>query len=230
MAIALIPARGNSKRIPGKNIRSFHGQPIIAYSIKAALQSGCFSRVIVSTDSKDIAQVAENFGAEVPFMRPSAIADDYSATMEVVKHAYEWLRAETGKSPRTVCCIYATAPFVRGTDLLASKSIFDKSKAEFIFAATEFSFPIQRGFTLDPDGCVQMVSPELEKTRSQDLPQAYHDAGQFYWCRNSAIEQDLPIFASHSRPYLMSRNRVQDIDTFEDWDFAEKLFQVSEFG
>lgn len=227
MRIALIPARGGSKRIPRKNIRPFLGKPIIHYSIEAALGSGEFDRVIVSTDDEEIAEVARAGGAETPFLRPAHLSDDFATTMDVIRHTLDV--TDSAASPvEAICCVYATAPFVTGHDLSEAGNLFGTSGAAFVFSATEFPFPVQRGFTLDQAGGVELLHPEHADTRSQDLPAAYHDAGQFYWCRADAIREDKAIFASHSRPYLLERSRVQDIDTPDDWAYAELLYKMSE--
>lgn len=223
MNIAIIPARGGSKRIPRKNIKLFHGKPMIAYSIEAAIASGCFDKVIVSTDDQEIADVAKQYGAEVPFLRPVEIADDYATTMDVMSHAIQWCQHQ-GWGLEAACCIYATAPFVLPEDLQQGYQLLQKEGVQFTFSATSFPFPIQRAIKLDKHGSVAMFAPENELVRSQDLEEAYHDAGQFYWGRAEAFLAKLSIFSSHSRVVLLPRNRVQDIDTIEDWEFAQALF------
>lgn len=223
MKIAIIPARGGSKRIPRKNIKAFHGKPMIAYSIEAALASGCFDKVIVSTDDAEIAQVAHAHGAEVPFLRPTDISDDYATTMDVMAHAIHWCQKE-GWDIEAVCCLYATAPFVRPEDLQQGYALLQDQGVQFSFSATSFPFPIQRAIKLDANGSVSMFAPENEQVRSQDLEEAYHDAGQFYWGRKDAFLNKLSVFSPHSRAVLLPRKRVQDIDTLEDWEFAESLF------
>lgn len=223
MNIAIIPARGGSKRIPRKNIKLFHGKPMIAYSIEAAKQSGCFDKIIVSTDDQEIAEVALQYGAEVPFLRPEKLSDDHATTMDVMQHALNWCEAE-GWEIENVCCLYATAPFVLPEYLKQGYQRLKSENAQFVFSAATFSFPIQRAIKLSPAGDVGMFYPENEQVRSQDLVEAYHDAGQFYWGKASAFKNALPIFSDHSRVILMPRSRVQDIDTPEDWEFAEILY------
>ncbi|MBE3671061.1 pseudaminic acid cytidylyltransferase [Vibrio navarrensis] len=223
MKIAIIPARGGSKRIPRKNIKAFHGKPMIAYSIEAALASGCFDKVIVSTDDAEIAQVAQAHGAEVPFLRPTDISDDYATTMDVMAHAIHWCQNE-GWDIEAVCCLYATAPFVRPEDLQQGYTLLQETGVQFVFSATSFPFPIQRAIKLGQDGGVSMFAPENEQVRSQDLEEAYHDAGQFYWGQTDAFVEKRSVFSPHSRIVLLPRKRVQDIDTLEDWEFAESLF------
>ena len=225
MNIAIIPARGGSKRIPRKNIKAFHGKPMIAYSIEAAQKSGCFDRIIVSTDDQEIADTALKYGAEVPFLRPADIADDYATTMDVMVHAIQYL-AKENISPEFVCCIYATAPFILADDLRKGLGILNEPKVEYAFSATSFPFPIQRAIKLTEQGDVKMFSEQYADTRSQDLVEAYHDAGQFYWGKTSAFLARKAIFAEHSKVVLLPRKRVQDIDTVEDWELAEALFAV----
>ncbi|WP_394249712.1 pseudaminic acid cytidylyltransferase [Vibrio profundi] len=223
MKIAIIPARGGSKRIPRKNIKPFHGKPMIAYSIEAAKASGCFDKVIVSTDDSEIAEVAKKYGAEVPFLRPTDISDDYATTMDVMEHAIRWCKSE-GWHVEAVCCLYATAPFVLPADLQKGYELICDTSVQFAFSATSFPFPIQRAIKLDEQGSVSMFSPENELVRSQELEEGYHDAGQFYWGQTAAFLDKLSIFSPHSKAVILPRSRVQDIDTQEDWDLAELLF------
>ncbi|MUL09196.1 pseudaminic acid cytidylyltransferase [Aliivibrio fischeri] len=223
MKIAIIPARGGSKRIPRKNIKLFYGKPMIAYSIEAAIESNCFDKVIVSTDDHEIAEVAKQYGAEVPFMRPENISDDYATTMDVIQHAVQWCEQQ-GLPLTHVCCLYATAPFVQSKDLQKGWEIVQQPDVKYAFSATPFPFPIQRAIKLSNCGSVSMFSPEHELTRSQDLEESYHDAGQFYWGEVSAFKQGIGFFNKQSRIVELPRKRVQDIDTPEDWEFAEVLF------
>ena len=225
MKIAIIPARGGSKRIPRKNVKEFCGKPMIAYSIEAAIESGCFDRVLVSTDDKEIAAVAEFYGAEVPFIRPSEISDDHATTSEVIRHAIIWCEQQ-GWQVQHVCCIYATAPFIDKADLLLGYKKLIDEEVQFVFSAALFPFPIQRAIGLNAKGEVSMIQSKHALTRSQDLTESYHDAGQFYWGRKSAFLKDELIFAKHSRVVLVPRDRAQDIDSPEDWEFAEVLFRA----
>lgn len=225
MRLAVIPARGGSKRIPRKNIRPFGGQPMIAWSIQAARASGCFERILVSTDDAEIADVARAFGAEVPFMRPPELSDDFTGTIPVIAHAARW-QAQHGEGPSAVCCLYATAPFVRAADLQAGWAALQGSDAAYAFSVTSYAFPIQRAIRLTPEGRVAMFHPEHFGTRSQDLEEAFHDAGQFYWGRAEAWVGGLPIFTPQAVPVMLPRHRVQDIDTPEDWERAEWLFKA----
>lgn len=225
MKVAIIPARGGSKRIPRKNIRKFAGRPMIAHSIAAARDCGVFDKIIVSTDDTEIADVARDCGAHVPFMRPATLSDDHATSIAVVAHAVDWLRA-AGQPPDDVCCLYATAPFVSPRDLRTALDVLQISGAPFCFPVTTFAFPIQRALARDADGAVRMLHPEHEITRSQDLAEHVHDAGQFYWGRARAWADGLPIYAPHSRTILMPRHRVQDIDTEEDWQRAELMYHA----
>tara|TARA_B110000967_G_scaffold207889_1_gene258407 strand:- start:2952 stop:3632 length:681 start_codon:yes stop_codon:yes gene_type:complete len=225
MNIAIIPARGGSKRIPRKNIKDFHGKPIIAYSIEAAKQSGCFDRIIVSTDDEEILGVAKAYGAEVPFLRPAKISDDHATTMDVMQHAIKHF-AEQGCKPTLLCCIYPTAPFLLPEYLQQGQLELNNSEVEYTFSATSFPYPIQRAFNVTDMGRVEMFNSKYSITRSQDLTEAYHDAGQFYWGKASAFIQGKAIFAEHSKAVILPRKRVQDIDTPEDWELAEALFSV----
>ena len=221
-AIAVIPARGGSKRIPRKNIRSFHGKPMIAWSIEAAQASGCFDRIVVSTDDAEIAAVAVQWGAECPFVRPGALADDHATTTAVISLAVGRV-CESGDSPAAVCCIYATAPFIGPDDLRRGLEILRSGGWRYVFAATTFGHPIFRGFEHTAGGGVRMFFPEHAGTRSQDLPEAHHDAGMFYWGLPEAWLAGDPIFDSRSTIVPLPRWRVQDIDTEEDWQRADRM-------
>lgn len=225
MQIAIIPARGGSKRIPRKNIKDFCGKPMIAYSIQAAKASGCFDKIIVSTDDQEIAHIAKSYGAEVPFMRPQELANDYAATIPVIKHAIEWFE-QNDQSPSLVCCLYATAPFVQATAIEQALKKLHVTQADYCFTATSFPFPIQRAIKLTQNERVDMFSPEHFATRSQDLEEAYHDAGQFYWGKAEAWKAETPLFSDRAAAYILPRHLVQDIDTPEDWKRAELMYQL----
>lgn len=225
MNVAIIPARGGSKRISRKNIKDFCGKPMIAWSIEAALQSGCFDRVIVSTDDAEIAAVAVQYGASVPFIRPAELSDDHTGTTPVVRHGIEWLNLQ-GYNPQYVCCIYATAPLINCHDILEGLNALDKEGGDYAFSVTSYAFPIQRAIRIDDDGRIDMFNPECFAARSQDLEHAYHDAGQFYWGAATAWLENRIIFGKRSIPIILPRHRVQDIDTLEDWEMAEYLFKA----
>ena len=225
MNIAIIPARGGSKRIPRKNIKSFCGQPMIAYSIKAALESGCFDKVIVSTDDQEIADVARLYGAEVPFMRPEVLANDHAGTSPVIKHAIEWFE-QNNQQPSLVCCLYATAPFVQANTIKQALEQMQNTQADYCFTVTRFSFPIQRAIKRTENDRVEMFYPEHLLTRSQDLEEAYHDAGQFYWGKAEAWKAETPVFSQAASPFILPSYLVQDIDTAEDWKRAELMYTL----
>jgi N-acylneuraminate cytidylyltransferase len=225
MRIAVIPARGGSKRIPRKNIRDFCGKPMLAWSIEAAIASGCIDKVVVSTDDEEIAEVARRHGAETPFMRPSELADDYAGTTVVVQHAVRKM-IESGVEVDEVCCLYATAPFVSAADLTRGLELLRSSGASYAFTVTTFSFPIQRALKLTAEGRIGMFSYEHADTRSQDMEEAYHDCGQFYWGTCQAWLEAQAIYTECSVPVIVPRFRVQDIDTMEDWQRAVVMFEA----
>ncbi|MGB5855923.1 MAG: pseudaminic acid cytidylyltransferase [Oceanisphaera sp.] len=225
MRLGIIPARGGSKRIPRKNIKLFGGKPMIAWSIDAALNSGCFDKVIVSTDDAEIAAIATQHGAMVPFIRPAALSDDHSGTLPVIKHAIEWFQHH-GYDVEQVCCLYATAPFVSAEDLRRGLDILQANACDYAFSVTSYAFPIQRAIKISQQQRVDMFQPEHFNTRSQDLEEAYHDAGQFYWGKAEAWLSEKVIFGPDSMPVILPRHQVQDIDTPEDWQRAEWLFKV----
>lgn len=220
--ICIIPARGGSKRIPGKNIKDFLGKPLIAYSIEAALNSKVFKEVIVSTDDEMIANVAREFGASVPFFRDASLSDDYATSTDVIKDAIRRVNSDSD-----VCCLYATAPLIRAEILKEAAGEFKKQECKFLFSATAFDFPIQRAIKLDENARVSMFYPQFEKTRSQDLEPAFHDAGAFYFGKKEAWLERSALFAPHSKAYLLPRNLVCDIDTLEDFEFAKKLYLIN---
>ena len=225
MRLAVIPARGGSKRIPHKNIRDFCGKPMIAWSIEAAKESECFGRIIVSTDDAEIAQVAREYGAEVPFMRPAELADDYLGTAPVIAHATQWQNAN-GQKASQVCCIYATAPFVQAGDLQRGLKILQSTNADYAFSVTSYAFPIQRTIRITSEQRVEMFHPEHFNNRSQDLEEAWHDAGQFYWGNAEAWLAQKLLFSHDATPVPLPRHRVQDVDTPEDWEQAEWMFKT----
>lgn len=225
MKVAIIPARGGSKRIPRKNIKPFAGLPIIAYSIKAAQESGLFDRIIVTTDDEEIANVARAYGAEIPFIRPKELSDDHTATIPVIAHAIETLQNE-GCEIEAVCCIYATAPFVRAEDIKSAYVAMIAHCKSYAFPVTTFPFPIFRGVKRDEAGNIEMFWPEHFSIRSQDLPEAYHDVGQFYWGKPDAWLSGTAIFSKAATTIVLPRHLVQDIDTLEDWQRAEIMYKV----
>ena len=225
MKVAIIPARGSSKRIPRKNIKSFLGKPVIAYSIEIAIKSGLFDKVIVSTDDDEIAKIAREYGAEVPFIRPSELSDDFTGTHKVVGHAVEWL-INSGIKVDFACCIYATAPLIQQEDLKKAFLLIEKERWKTVFAATEFSYPIFRSFQYAQDRGLKMFFPENYSSRSQDLPVAMHDAGQFYWANAKTWIQPPEVYNLNSTVILLPNWRVQDIDTLDDWRRAEMIYEI----
>jgi N-acylneuraminate cytidylyltransferase len=226
MKVAIIPARGGSKRIPRKNIREFCGKPMIVWSIEAARNCGIFDRIIVSTDDPEIREIANANDAESPFVRPTELANDHAGTMPVIRHAVDWFCKE-GTPVQQACCIYATAPFLRKEDLAQGFDLLNHSpQTEFVFSVTPFDFPIFRAIRLGENNSTSMFWPEHELTRSQDLPQSYHDAGQFYWGTTEAWLTKDRIFSANSRAVILPPHLVQDIDTPEDWTQAELKFKA----
>lgn len=215
MKVAMIPARGGSKRIKRKNIREFCGKPIIAYSIEAALHSGLFDQVIVSTDDEEIADVAKKHGAETPFIRPPELADDFCVLADVTQHTLDFYQQQN-QAIKYLCCVYATAPMIdvntikRGLELV-------EGGAQSAMAVTTFPFPIQRALKVDESNNLSMMNSEYTNTRSQDLPEAYHDAAQFFWLNQNPSAQG-------NKAIMVDRHRVQDIDTEEDWLVAEQMY------
>lgn len=222
--LALIPARGGSKRIPRKNIKFFFGKPLIAYSIETALQSEIFDKVVVSTDDKEIAQIATLYGAEIPFLRPEELANDFTNTDDVIQHAIESLRKQ-GEIFDFCCTIYATSPLLQKKFLIEAFNALKNSQAKYAFAACSMPFPIQRCFKIDKNNRCEMFFPENYNKRSQDLEKAYQDAGQFYF-ENLNYHSNENHFGKDSIPIVLPRFLVQDLDTPEDWDNLEILYKL----
>ena len=223
MIVAVIPARGGSQRIPRKNIKNFAGKPMIAWSILAAKRAAIFDRIVVSTDSPEIIEVAQEWGAEAPFLRPSSLADGHTPTAPVLSHA---LRALSTDAPTYACCLYPTAPFVSADALRQGLELLRTTDAPGALSVTTFDFPILRALRRLEDGSVAFNWPEHELTRSQDLPEFYHDAGQFYWVRVEAFLSSERLIMPGMLPLVLPRKRVQDLDTPEDWENAELMAQV----
>ena len=228
MNILIIPARKGSKRIPNKNIRLFRGKPMISWSIIAAKKANCFDKIIVSTDSEKIASIAEKEGAWIPFLRPEKLSDDYTTSKEVIIHCIHWL-IKNKFNLKYVCCLYATAPFVKHIDLKKAFNLIKNQKVDrFIFSATNYPFPIQRAIKLNKNGISSMFHPENYKTRSQDLEDAYHDAGQFYIAKSNLWLEKENLF-EEGMPIIIPNWRVQDIDKEDDWKRAEIMHQILEY-
>lgn len=224
MRLAVIPARGGSKRIPRKNIKPFHGKPMIAYAIESAFASEVFDRVIVSTEDEEIAQVAREYGAEVPFMRPLALADDYTPTVPVIAHAITACQ-NMGWNPQEVCCIYPGVPFISVRDLRIAHEQLLITGANYVFPVTGFPSPFQRALCRLPDGSVKPFQPEYVATRTQDLEPGYFDVGQFYWGKTSAWLRGLNLHLN-GITLVIPEWRVVDIDTPADWERAELLYST----
>ena len=222
--LAIIPARGGSKRIPKKNIKSFLGKPIIAYSIEVAFESGLFDKVMVSTEDDEVAEIARNYGAEVPFMRSAENSDDHavlSDVMEEVLSAYY----QNGIRFNNVCCILATAPFIKVEKLKTSYDKLLDESLDSVFPVLEFSFPIQRSLKIE-NNKVLMDNQEYLTARSQDLPLRYHDAGQFYWCDVDKFLKRKKLYTDNSGAIVISRLEAQDIDSETDWKIAEIKYKL----
>jgi pseudaminic acid cytidylyltransferase len=223
--LCIIPARGGSKRIPGKNLKEFNGKPIIYYTIKKAIESNMFDDIMITTDSKEIAEYARSFGVLVPFIRPANLSDDHTPTADVVLHALSEMSAFF--KYQYCCVMYATAPFIRIKDMYSGyKTLVKDSELMGAFTVTTYDFPIFRSLALNENKHLTMVYPEHEMTRSQDLPEVYHDAGQFYWLNVPNFMVEKKMYADPSKPIILPRVLVQDIDTLEDWEKAEVTYKV----
>lgn len=230
MKVAIIPARGGSKRIPRKNIKPFCGKPMLAWSIEAAQNSKCFDLIVVSTDDAEIAELAKSYGACVPFIRPEELSNDFVGTIPVIKHAIQELMTQ-GYVVDLACCLYATAPFVQPADLQNGLAQLSLGQSDYVFSVCRYPFPIQRALRVDAqDNRVSMFDPTAFHVRSQDLEEAWHDAGQFYWGQATAWLQEKVIFNAESSVVVLPRHRVQDIDTPEDWQQAELMFKVMQLS
>ena len=223
--VAVITARGGSKRIPRKNIKFFRDKPIIAYSIQTALQSGLFDTVMVSTDDAEIAQISIKYGAEVPFYRSPATSDDHSGTADVMLEVIGQLMA-TGKEFEFACCLYPTAPLIKIEDLRTGYELLRKNSHISVFPVCPFSYPIYRALQVGQDGKVGMIWPENLNRRSQDLPPAYHDAGQFYWMHIPSFLKEKKLMTSNSGSIILNELQVQDIDNETDWKLAEIKYSI----
>lgn len=221
----MIPARGGSRRIPRKNVKDFHGKPMISYAIKVAQDSQIFDRIIVSTDDNEIAAISESFGASVPWMRPSKLADDFATTADVMHDAATRLANEVDANTK-ICCIYPATPLLQVQFLQAGASLIQDSDWDYVVSAVRNATPIQRVFSLDVSKVVKLSFPEFEMTRTQDLPVTYHDAGQFYWGPLSSWESKTSIFAGNTTIVEIPSHETVDIDNEEDWLFAERLYSL----
>lgn len=224
MKIAVIPARGGSKRIPRKNIKAFAGKPMIAYAIAAARAAGVFDRIVVSTDDEEIAAIARAEGAELPFMRPAELADDHTPTVPVIAHAIQACTA-LGWDVEQACCIYPGVPLISPADILQALALLDEGKSAYVFPVAPFPSPIQRALKRQADGTASPFYPQYASTRTQDLEPGYFDAGQFYWGARRAWLDGLNIHAN-ARTVVLPEWRVVDIDTPADWERAEAMYEA----
>jgi pseudaminic acid cytidylyltransferase len=227
-SVAIITARGGSKRIPRKNIRSFAGKPILLYPIEAALKSGAFSEVMVSTDDPEIAELAKKAGAKVPFFRSSKNSDDFSSTADVLTEVLEQYRS-IGQNFETFCCLYPTAPFVTAERLKEASELLKQDKIETVVTVTRYGHPIQRAFKIE-HGLLHMLDTKYRSVRSQDLQPAFHDVGQFYFGKSAPFLQSKKLFTEQTLPIVVPESQVQDIDTEEDWKLAELKYQLMQQG
>lgn len=227
-SIAIITARGGSKRIPKKNIKEFCGRPIIAYSIEAAINSNVFDEVMVSTDDEEIARIAKEYGAKVPFLRSEESANDFATTADVISEVLEEYE-KLGRSFESFTCIYPTAPFVTDRKLKEASKLFLDSKSDGLMTVVPFSFPPQRGMVLN-DGILEYLHPEYEKSRSQDLPKIYHDCGQFYMCKVESFLKFKSLVMPMTIPFVIREEEAQDIDNLSDWVIAECKYQAMNKG
>ena len=225
MNIAVIPARGGSKRIPRKNIKLFHGLPVIAYAIKTAKESGVFSEVFVSTDDAEIAEVAESFGATIPWMRPKDLSDDYTTTVSVMQDAVNKLKSSLNEL-EYVCCIYPVTPLLQPNFISQGLQILKDRDWDYVLSASRAETPPERFFSLDSANGVEMHFPGNKATRTQDFLPSYRDAGQFYFGRRSSWESGLQILSSRSTIIAIPRELSVDVDTLGDWHYAEYLFAM----
>lgn len=227
-SVAVITARGGSKRIPGKNIRDFCGKPMIAYSIEAALESDIFAEVMVSTENREIAETAIRYGASVPFMRSIATADDYATTSDVLLEVIEQYE-ERATFFDDVCCIYPTAPFVTGEKLINAMKLLEMAGVDAVIPVTAFSYAPQRGMIMN-GRYIEMKCPEYIDARSQDLEKMYHDSGQFYCLKTDSFKKNKRLMAGKVVPIVLPEMEVQDIDTLEDWKMAELKYRIMKRG
>ena len=222
--LCIIPARGGSKRIPRKNIRNFLGKPIIAYSIELAIKSGLFEEVMVSTDDKEIAEIAILHGARVPFMRSPQASNDRASTMDVIREVIADYERQKNSMFEKICCVYPTAPLIKAEHLKAGYELLNKKGYYSVFPVVSFSYPIWRGLKLEESEKIKMIWPEFQNSRSQDLEKAYHDAGQWYWFNSQKINNN--TFTENTGAIILDDMEVQDIDHLSDWKLAEMKYRA----
>mgnify|MGYP000105837986 CR=1 FL=1 len=225
MRLAVIPARGGSKRIPRKNIKVFGGKPMIAHAITAAKESGLFDHVIVTTDDDEIAKITHEWGGETPFMRPADLADDNTPTVPVVAHAIQVCK-DFGWDIELICCIYPGVPFIQIDDIKGALALLKKSGADYCFPVTEFPSAIQRALKRISNGRMMPFYPQYELTRTQDLESAFHDAGQFYVFNVNLFLQNHKLWTNNTGCLVINELEAQDIDTEIDWKLAELKYKL----
>lgn len=223
-SICIIPARAGSKRIIKKNIKPFMGKPVMAYSIEAAINSGLFDVVMVSTDSEEFAEVARQYGAEVPFLRSEKTANDFAGTEDVIFEVLDNYK-DMGKDFDNICCLYSTAPFVTSDRIAEAMSMINE-ETDAVFTVVEYSYPIQRSLHIGCEGYISMKFPEFMDSRSQDLEKTYHDAGQFYIAKKEAFLREKTFWCKKTVPLVLSELEVQDLDTMTDWHLAEMKYNL----
>lgn len=223
--LALIPARGGSKRIPRKNIKDFVGKPIISYSIEAAKKANCFDEIMVSTDDEEIAELARSLDVDIPFLRSTNNSDDYSTLADVIAEVLDSYQ-QIGKTFEYFCCILPTAPFVTADRIVEGWNLLTESNVDSVIPVTRFSYPFQRALRIEQNGNLKMFWPENYPKRSQDLEAAYHDTGSFYWMKSEVLKKTMRLFSDVSKPLILPESEVQDIDTDEDWKIAEFKFKL----
>ncbi len=224
--LALIPARGGSKRIRNKNIKDFLGKPVISYSIETALKTNIFDDVIVSTDSKEIAEIASYYGAHVPFLRSSENADDRATLADVIKEVVITLEKQENIFIENICCLLSTAPLITEARIMEGCEQLMNTGADAVIPVIAFSYPIWRSFKLSKENKLNMIWPEYMNSRSQDLPEVFHDAGAFYWVRKDAFIEQEKLYMAGTSALVLKENEVQDIDTIEDWKMAELKYKL----
>ncbi len=223
--ICIIPARGGSKRIKKKNIKSFFGKPMIAYAINNAKKSNCFNKIIVSTDDKEIIKVSKKYGAEVLFVRPKKLSNDHTPLAPVIKHTIDEIKKFDIK-PNLICVLTATSPLLNYKHLIKSKKIFQKNTCKFLVSVNKYDYPIQRALVVGKNGTMRMHDPKKINARSQDLKETFHDAGQFYWGKPINFTSNAKILSNNTKAYLINNLESIDIDTKDDWDKAKTLYKT----
>jgi N-acylneuraminate cytidylyltransferase len=223
--IAIIPARGGSKRISKKNIKNFLGQPVISYAINAAINSKAFDKVMVSTDNEEIADIAIRYNAEIPFYRSKQNSSDFASTDDALKEVIDYYNNQ-GENYDNACCIYPVNPFITEDKIIEGLKTLNSNNFDCVFSAVKYSYPIQRAFRINKDKKMRMINPDNYLIRSQDLDETFHDAGQFYWFKTKSFMKENKMWTDNTSIIELSENEVQDIDNISDWKVAEVKFQI----